>query len=181
MLISNEYRKQQEHLHKTVDNYGSVGRQFGEMVSGIIDRAEIDSVLDYGAGHRMSLKDTLKPERKITYTGYDPGVKELSEDPTPAELVCIIDVLEHIEPEYLDSVLDHLEELTEVILFGTVCTCAAVKKLPDGRNAHLIQQPMSWWLPKIWEREFELQTVQMTQPNHFFFIAHKSGLEVVEN
>jgi len=32
-----------------------------------------------------------------------------------------------------------------------------VKVLPDGRNAHLIQQPAGWWLPKILER-FELVT-----------------------
>jgi hypothetical protein len=25
----------------------------------------------------------------------------------------------------------------------------AGKTLPDGRNAHLIQKPSSWWLPKL--------------------------------
>ncbi len=32
-----------------------------------------------------------------------------------------------------------------------------MKVLPDGRNAHLIQQPAEWWMPKILKR-FELVT-----------------------
>jgi hypothetical protein len=31
--------------------------------------------------------------------------------------------------------------------------------LPDGRNAHLIQEPPEWWLPKLLER-FDLYTFQ---------------------
>jgi len=37
----------------------------------------------------------------------------------------------------------------------TVHIGPAVKVLSDGRNAHLIQQPPAWWLPRILER-FEL-------------------------
>ena len=180
MLITEEYRAMQEKLHEN-KGYGIVGRQFGKMVSAIVDNAGIDSVLDYGAGHNMSLRETLKPDRPITYTAYDPGVPELAELPEPAELVCIIDVLEHIEPDCLDAVLDHLEELTQAVLFGTVCTREAKKTLSDGRNAHLIVKPMKWWLNKLWERDFEFQTVQMTQPHHFFFITHKAGLDLVDH
>lgn len=177
MLISPEYRKQQEALHQN-PQYGTLGRQFGEMISGIVDRLEIDHLLDYGAGHNKSLTDTLRPERDLKYQAYDPGVPELAGDPVPAQMVCCIDVLEHIEPDCLDDVLDHLEELTELILFATVCTGPAFKVLPDGRNAHLIQEPMQWWLNKIWERGFTIQTVQMTQPNHFFFIAQAPSIEL---
>ena len=66
-------------------------------------------------------------------------------------VVCIY-VLEHIEPECLEDVLDHLESLTEQVLFATVHTGPAGKILPDGRNAHLIQKPSEWWLPKFMER-----------------------------
>ena len=60
------------------------------------------------------------------------------------------------ESECLDAVLDHLAELTEQVGFFTIHTGPAGKVLPDGRNAHLIQQPPEWWLPKIQER-FELK------------------------
>lgn len=92
-------------------------------------------------------------------------------------MVACIDVLEHVEPAHLSDVLDHLEELTELILFASIATGPAAKKLSDGRNAHLIQQPMEFWLPKLWER-FDIQTVQVSQPGQFFVIANRQGLEV---
>jgi hypothetical protein len=118
----------------------------------MIDVMEMDEVLDYGAGHNLSLRKTLNPERKIRYTAYDPGVPELSDPPQPSQMVVSIDVLEHIEPDCLDDVLDHLEELTKEVLFVTVHTGPAGKNLPDGRNAHLIQKPSEWWVPKFQER-----------------------------
>jgi hypothetical protein len=122
----------------------------------MIDLMEIDHLLDYGCGHNLSLMETLKPTRDFRYQGYDPGVPEYAGDPIPADMVVCIDVLEHIEPECLDDVLDHLEALVERVLFATVHTGPAGKNLPDGRNAHLIQEPPEWWLPKFMER-FELQ------------------------
>jgi hypothetical protein len=118
----------------------------------MIDMMAIDHLLDYGCGHNLSLQKNLKPRRTFKYQCYDPGVPEYSDDPIPAQMVVCIDVLEHIEPEYLENVLDHLEQLTEQILFATVHTGPAGKILPDGRNAHLIQKPVEWWLPKFTER-----------------------------
>ena len=113
---------------------------------------EVNHLLDYGCGHNRSLMETFKPQRECRVQCYDPGVPEYADPPTPAQMVVCIDVLEHIEPQLLDNVLDHLEELTEEVLFATVHTGPAAKKLPDGRNAHLIQKPPEWWLPKIMER-----------------------------
>jgi hypothetical protein len=148
------------------------------MVKGLIQQANITHLLDYGCGHNVSLMKGLKEcgglPKGFRYQCYDPGVPEYADDPVPAELVCCIDVLEHIEPENLDDVLDHLEELTEVMIFGTVHTEPAVKTLPDGRNAHLIQQPKEWWLPKLMER-FELQGMQGREMG-FEFIAFNKDL-----
>lgn len=145
------------------------------MVSEIIDRVEIDHLLDYGCGSNLSLTQTLRPQRDIKYQGYDIGVPEYSGDPVPAEMVTCIDVLEHIEPEYLDNVLDHLEDLTEVVLFASVHMGPAGKTLSDGRNAHLTQEPIEWWLPKFMER-FSIQTVQVVSPVEFFVIANNREL-----
>jgi hypothetical protein len=70
-----------------------------------------------------------------------------------------VDVLEHIEPDCLDDVLDDLKRVTKGIGFFTVACGPAAKVLPDGRNAHLIQEPPEWWLPKLLER-FDLYTFQ---------------------
>lgn len=170
MLITPEYIEQQQAMHKGNSGYGSTGSMYGDTVSQMIDQMEIDHVLDYGAGHNLSLKDHLKPEREFRYQAYDPGVEELSGLPEPAEMVVSFDVLEHIEPECVEEVMDHLEELTEKILFCSICYIPAMKTLPDGRNAHLIQKDMDWWLPKFWER-FQLQGVHRRGSDGFEVIA----------
>ena len=117
---------------------------------------------------------TFKPQRECRVQCYDPGVPEYADPPTPAEMVVCIDVLEHIEPELIDDVLDHLEELTESFLFATVHTKPAGKKLPDGRNAHLIQKPAEWWLPKIMER-FTLKGFNQRDKNGFEVLCLAKG------
>jgi hypothetical protein len=59
----------------------------------------------------------------------------------------------------LDDVLDHIRSVSRLAAIFTVATRPAVKILADGRNAHLIQQPLEWWLPKFWTR-WELQSFQ---------------------
>ena len=65
-------------------------------------------------------------------------------------------MLEHIEPDYLENVLDDLQRVTFRHTYFSIYTGPAIRVLPDGRNAHLIQQPPKWWLPKIMERFYLL-------------------------
>lgn len=176
MHITEGYRKQQEKLHSK-GNYGVTASKYGAIVSALVDKLEIDTLLDYGCGSNLSLRDTLRPQRKFTYQAYDPGVPDYAGDPEPSDMVVCVDVLEHIEPELLDDVLDHLMDLTGVVLFCTINTGPAGKVLDDGRNAHLIQQPMEWWMPKLWER-FAIQTFQIVGPQEFMVIANHIGLEI---
>jgi len=180
MLITPEYKAQQAKLH-AIGNYGVTASKYGKTVSDIIDRVEINHVLDYGCGSNRSLTETLKPARNIVYQPYDPCVPEVSDDPVPADMVVCIDVLEHIEPALLDDVLDHLHSLTERALFVSINTGPAGKVLDDGRNAHLIQKPMAWWLPKLFER-YIIQTVQAAGPQEFFVIAQPLdfGIDIPE-
>lgn len=155
--ISEEYRQQQQKLHEN-PNYGVASVQFAPMVTKIINQTKVEELLDYGAG-KCRLFQNIQPDHKMRLQAYDPAIQEYSADPLPMQMVTCIDVLEHIEPELLDNVLDHLQALTLEIGFFTIHTGPAVKTLPDGRNAHLIQEPPAWWLPKILVR-WELQTFQ---------------------
>lgn len=130
---------------------------------------EVTHLLDYGCGAKCRLASSLKIDHKITYQAYDPAVKRFSKEPMPAQMVACVDVLEHIEPEYLESVLDDLARLAEGIAFISVDTGPAIKVLDDGRNAHLIQQPIEWWLPKFTQR-FDLETVQKAGEHSYFFL-----------
>lgn len=148
ITISEEYRLQQAALHAN-PNYGVASVLFAPMVAQIIKQSNIRSVSDYGAG-KQRLRDALITEgiTDLEYAAYDPAFPEYG-IPQPADLVCCIDVLEHIEPEYLDVVLSELRAITTNLGFLTVHCGPARKSLPDGRNAHLIQQPVGWWQRKL--------------------------------
>ena len=48
--------------------------------------------------------------------------------------------------------LDDLKRVTARVGVYTIATGPAMKTLPDGRNAHLIQQGPEWWMPKLFAR-----------------------------
>lgn len=169
MLISEAYRTQQEKLHENPD-YGVASLTYAPIVSIYCNKLKVTSLLDYGCG-KCRLFDSLKVDHAMKLQAYDPGVPEYSSRPIPSQMVTCIDVLEHIEPEYLDDVLDDLAALTLEVGVFSVCSVPAVKVLADGRNAHLIQQPMEWWLPKFWER-FDIQLMQKMGDAHFFVVCY---------
>ncbi|THD63549.1 hypothetical protein [Phenylobacterium sp.] len=165
-VISEEYRRLQQELHRN-PNYGVASIQFAPVVKRLADQIGATSLSDYGAG-KMHLDRTLRELGAVLdYRPYDPSFPEYGE-PKPADLVCCIDVLEHIEPDYLDNVLDELRAITVAHGFFSIHTGPAQKHLADGRNAHLIQQPSSWWLPRLCER-FEIDMLNKT-PGGFFVV-----------
>jgi len=94
----------------------------------------------------------------LQYQPYDPAFPEYG-PPKAADLVCCIDVLEHTEPELLNNVLQELSTLVTRAGFFTIHQGPAGKTLSDGRNAHLIQKPTSWWLPRL-SQFFEISLLQ---------------------
>lgn len=178
-LISSSYRAEQERLHQG-GNYGTASIAYAPLVSQIIEKLEVSHLLDYGCGANVNLAKEIKLKSRITYQAYDPAVPRFSKEPLPAQMVACIDVLEHIEPDLLDNVLDDLRRLTEGVLFASVHTGPAVKVLSDGRNAHLTQEPPSWWLPKFLSR-FDLQSFQMTHEHGFYVVGYaKSTIEATD-
>jgi hypothetical protein len=159
--ITEEYRKLQQDLHKN-PNYGIASLAFAPIVADIVRQMKPASISDYGAGKQNLLKGLQAAGvGGFDYRPYDPAFPEYGE-PRPADLVCCIDVLEHIEPQLLDNVLDDLESITPHLGFFSIHMGPAGKTLADGRNAHLIQKPSSWWLERLVER-FEIAHLQSHQ------------------
>lgn len=168
VLITEEYRKQQEALHADAKlNYGSAGAnpEQAAIIARIMNQHQFTELLDYGAG-KLALGKALGELRLVNhpfrYLPYEPANPKYSGAPEPCEFVVCSDVLEHIEPDCLEDVLDDLRRVTMFVLWVAVHCGPAFKTLPDGRNAHLIQQPPEWWLPKLLER-FDIQTFQKTE------------------
>lgn len=149
-LISEAYLWQLQKLREVKPNWGNGGQAHVERVIRYVVDRRFRSVLDYGCGKGILLAELAKRlGEKVSLAGYDPGIPERAALPEPADLVVSTDVLEHIEPELLDNVLQHLASLTKRAAYVNIHTMHANTTLPDGRNAHLTQQPAEWWQKKL--------------------------------
>ena len=160
MLITKEYRAQNAQLLK--QGMGKSSKKWGKVIAGLITMSHsphfgnyrISSVLDYGCGQgclkRASKIELAKMQIDVEWNEYDPCIEKKKATPSPADLVVCTDVLEHIEPKCLDSVLEDLHRCVRRVGFF----CIALRKshgntLPDGRNAHLIIEKEEWWMEKL--------------------------------
>ena len=174
-LITEDYRRMQEQLHQN-PGYGVASVQYAPLVAEVLNAVGASELLDYGAG-KGRLGATLEGiiDRPLTIHHYDPAIPQWAQRPEPCKFVACIDVLEHIEPDLIDNVLDDLKRVTAGVGVFTVHTGAAVKVLLDGRNAHLIQKPPAWWLPKFLER-FELATFNRMPMGFWVVVERKASM-----
>ena len=174
-LISSEYLAQQTILHENPD-YGVASIQYAPLILDLFNKIDARSISDYGAG-KKKLYGALKiiGLEKFDYFPYDPVFPEYGA-PKTADLVCCIDVLEHIELEFIDNVIKELSQITLNFGIFTIATGPAMKTLNDGRNAHLIQQPSSWWLTKL-IRYFEIVELRSNTDRSFWVIVKPKKID----
>lgn len=158
MLISENYRQLNRQMHADKPQYGSGGARHAQHLVRIADQYGASTILDYGCG-KGDLKRAM-PAWEVRE--YDPAIEGKDSSPEPADLVYCGDVLEHIEHEFLGAVFDDLRRCTRKVAVLVISTVQSKKFLSDGRNAHLIVQPLKWWLPLIWDR-WELAEVSKAQ------------------
>lgn len=123
----------------------------------ICHNLKTQDVLDYGCG-----KGVLGKNLPFEIQEYDPCIEKFADRPRPADIVVCTDVLEHIEPDCIDDVVADLISLTKKCMFLSIANGDAVKKLSDGRNAHLIQENEVWWLNKF-GKEMQLVSFDMQE------------------
>lgn len=164
--ISESYRKLNQELHSEHPEYGANGHRNAPLVRQIADLYHAETILDYGCG-KGTLGAFLRKQGYKT-KDYDPAISGKDSEPDVADVVYCGDVAEHIEPEFVDRFLDDLKRVTGKAIIVTVATRAAKKMLADGRNAHLIQEPLEWWLPKLKQR-FEMNKVIADSGEFTFF------------
>jgi hypothetical protein len=164
MKITPEYRELNRELHAGAF-YGISGEKWAKVVASMCETINSRDVLDYGCGQR-----TLEKALGFAIRNYDPCIKGLEATPAPADLVVCTDVLEHIEPECLEEVLDDLRRVTRRFGFFVIANRPALKNLPDGRNAHLIQEGEEWWLPKIAAR-WQIQKIDRVEGEFLLVVA----------
>lgn len=157
-VISDEQKALNRALHENNSNFGNrhdgAGFAGESLTKALIRMHELgicNSFLDYGTG-KGKLVHKLRAELSsgINVLGYDPAVDEWETKPDkPVDILSCLDVLEHIEISSIDEVLKDIHSLTRRFCYLVIDLQPAVKKLNDGRNAHILLAPQDWWTGRI--------------------------------
>ena len=149
-LASKEYTLELFEHHQENLHWGTSGGGHAHKVVDLIDELGIDTILDYGCGKctlEAAVIEVLDEEFFIWYN-YDIAIEGLT-TPIHSELVVCTDVMEHVEEEYVENVLAHINSLSEMAVYLYISCMPAGEKLSDGRNAHITQKSIDWWIEKI--------------------------------
>ncbi len=164
--ISKGYLALQRELHEAGE-YGRKGDRWAKKVEELYNHYKCSSVLDFGCG-RAKLSKALP---HLSMRNYDPCIPKRAAAPEPADLVVSCDVLEHIEPDYIDNVLTHIRSLTKVAFFAVIGMEPAMKFLSDGRNAHVLLRPRDWWLDMFGKHKFSIDDVTEKGARNLIIVA----------
>ncbi len=154
-FISPEYREQNRMLHQSsIDKgqpWGMSGWRYTKDMAEFAAQIGAQSVLDYGCGSGTLKIGSEREGFKTELREYDPAIPGKDTLPGPADLVCCTDVMEHIEPDRIHAVLQHIMELATKGVYIVIATNDSHHMLPDGRSSHLTVKPSQWWIPIVAE------------------------------
>ena len=151
MYLTNKYRRVLEKEHARSE-WGLTGWGHAPFVYKIMEQDGLLSLLDYGAGQGKLGHWFDKNAPHVDLRQYEPGIPKLAALPQPAEMVACIDVMEHVEPQCVVAVLDHIQILAQRRVYFNISLRLAGRILNDGRNAHLTIETHDWWRALLRER-----------------------------
>ena len=157
MLISRDYLLQNRLLHDSEATYGTSGWQYADAVLMLKNVHSASTILDYGCG-KGRFGQAMWEKYSVGILEYDPAIDGKDGLPAPADIVVCGDVMEHIEPDCVNDVINHIRGLTLKCAYWVIATRPAAKHLPDGRNCHLIVEDAQWWALLIEDFGFEIET-----------------------
>lgn len=177
--LSDDYRSQLQEKHVDDNTWGNTGQIHYQTVLKLIGELNAKSVLDYGCGKgtigSLFRQDQKKPDfpyKDVAFYEYDPAIPEKADDKHQADLVICTDVMEHIEPDFLDNVMADIAHRTLGAAFLVISCRPAIHRLPDGRNAHLIIESPQWWFEK-WSKLLDITFAEA--PGDLFLVMRPRG------
>ena len=155
IMISDSYKKMLTDIHDT-SPFGKRSK-IPKYLEEFIAQVKPTSMIDFGCGKGRLVQRLREDYPSIVVTGYDPGNREFSEsmEGRSADLIISTDVLEHVEPEHIDLTLKFLSSKSRYI-YHLIALSPAKLILPDGRNAHLIQESPEWWRNKFLNLNYKI-------------------------
>lgn len=154
-LYTDYYREQGEKLHEDRPSFGRGPRLRLHRIMEFVHHEKVTEMIDYGCGKAM-----LETFLRCKVYNYDPMMPRYSADPEPRDYLVSVDVLEHIEPEYLENVLRHISSKFKKKALLYISWAVGSAYLPDGRDAHLILEDELWWFAKLRE-VFHVEQVEL--------------------
>lgn len=149
MAQSQEYQDLLTKMHKENRKWGAEFKNspIPQILLDAIEKYKPKTILDFGCGKGTLTQrlDSMFPD--ITVTGWDPS--HGTELTGTYDMIISTDVLEHIEPEYVEETVKDLCNRANVCHYHLIACYEATAILPDGRNAHLTIMPPSWWQLKF--------------------------------
>ena len=147
--ISKEYSTLMSQMHSDKATFGGDIKAF-RVIDRLIIKYKIKSIIDYGCGKGDLMFNIREKYPKIEVFGFDPGNPDFAILPTKQyQMIITSDVMEHIEPRFLNNVLEHINSLFTDIGYFYIATSPSKKDLSNGRNAHLIVAGPDYWREKI--------------------------------
>lgn len=142
---------QYKEMHKDENLYaGSSTQIHKEFIRQFLIELDCKSILDYGCGKAIQYhKEKLHESHflGIMPALYDPAVEQYSVLPEGTfDAVICTDVLEHIEEEDVGSVIKEIYSKADKFVYLGISNEPASSILPDGRNAHVTQKSLDWWV-----------------------------------
>lgn len=165
-MISDNLKKMYQDIHQTTP-FGKRGK-FPKHLEKFINDKKPQSILDFGCGKGKLVGKIKETYPDIDVRGYDPANPEFdrSIDDITIDMIVSSDVLEHVEPEYIDDTLKFLR--TKSKFFYHLIACSPAKLiLPDGRNAHLIVENDHWWSKRFLDLGYKIHQEQFLEFEKF--------------
>lgn len=147
-MINQDYQQQIQSMHRD-GKFNNGGSQF-KLIRPFLEQYQPTTLLDFGCGKGALIHCVRDSFAKTQCWGYDPGNPEFSSLPDRTfDAVISTDAIEHIEPEHLANTLRLISDRMERCGFFRIACHPAKKRLPDGRNCHLIIEEPNWWRKQI--------------------------------
>ncbi len=162
-LITPEYLALNRELHGRNKKYGGKGHDWFDRVTEYVKASGAKSYLDYGCG-KGTLADAMWEAHRADLLVYRYDPVTAPDFAMPCDFVTCCDVLEHIEPKLLDNVLEDLASKIKVQGLLVISQRLANKRLADGRNAHLIVKPTTWWMERLSKHFSDVVEVDPIKP-----------------
>jgi hypothetical protein len=145
--LVNHYKE----MHKDENLYaGSSTQIHKDFIRQFLIEFNCKSILDYGCGKAIQYhKEKLHESHflGIMPSLYDPAVEQYSVLPAGSfDAVICTDVLEHIEEEDVGDIIKEIYSKADKFVYLGISNEPASSILPDGRNAHVTQKSLDWWI-----------------------------------